>query len=124
MWKKSCVGTIILGYWLRNWAEENTSTKYSISDVFTHYRNHKEIRHFVERLSTLIASEVNIVDPERLFFGGVIDMQDFPKQKLEQSIREHLRKPYSAENLHITFSVQNGNTGCQGACLVARNKFH
>jgi len=123
--KKGCFETIASGHWLSRWAEKNTAPEHSIADVFTHYRQHSDIRQFIKYLGMLIASEINILDPEQLFLGGgVIAMRDFPKQALVRAIRKHLRSPYPLQMLVITFSLQTGDTGCQGACLAAQQLYH
>jgi len=122
--KVGCAETLTSGSWLARWAKEHTAETHHLSDVFTHYGNHPDIQEFIARLGMIIASEMNILDPEHLTLGGgVIGMPSFPKEALIQEIKRHLRAPQPAESLTITFSLQTGDTGCQGACLAAKRHF-
>lgn len=122
--KQGCAETLTSGSWLAKWAENNISQAHTLSDVFVHYGQHPDIIEFVERLGMIIASEMNILDPEVLILGGgVIGMNHFPKDKLEFEIRRHLRGPQPANGLEISFSLQTGDTGCQGACIAAKQFF-
>lgn len=122
--KAGCAETLTSGSFLARWAKTHVQAPHTIGDVFTHYGDHPEIQEFIMRLGMIIASEMNILDPEHLFLGGgVIGMPDFPKEQLEREIRKHLRGPQPAEGLVITFSLQTGDTGCQGACLAAKRVF-
>lgn len=122
--KVGCAETLTSGSWLARWAKEHTAQNHTLSDVFTHYGSHPDIQEFITRLGMIIASEMNILDPEYLTLGGgVIGMPGFPKEKLVQEIKRHLRSPQPAEGLTIAFSLQTGDTGCQGACLAAKRHF-
>jgi len=123
--KRGCAETLTSGSWLAHWAEEHTAPEHSVGDVFDHYGDHPDIKEFVSRLGMIIALEMNILDPQQLFLGGgVIGMSSFPRDTLETEIRKHLRAPYPAQGLNIAFSLQTGDTGCQGACLAAKRHFH
>ena len=122
--KTGCAETLTSGSYLARWAKEHVKAPHHVGDIFTHYGDHPDIQEFVTRLGMIIASEMNILDPEHLFLGGgVIGMPGFPKERLVQEIRKHLRGPQPAEGLTISFSLQTGDTGCQGACLAAKRHF-
>lgn len=122
--KAGCAETLTSGSFLARWAKEHVKAPHHVGDIFTHYGSHPDIQEFITRLGMIIASEMNILDPEHLFLGGgVIGMPDFPKEQLEAEIRKHLRGPQPAEGLVMTFSLQTGDTGCQGACLAAKRFF-
>ena len=122
--KTGCAETLTSGSYLARWAKEHVKAPHHVGDIFAHYGDHPDIQEFVTRLGMIIASEMNIHDPEHLFLGGgVIGMPDFPKEKLVKEIRKQLRGPQPAEGLTISFSLQTGDTGCQGACLAAKRHF-
>ncbi|NGQ96704.1 allose kinase [Brevibacillus sp. SYP-B805] len=94
-----------------------------IKDLFTKHATHPEITRFVETLSIPIATEINIFDPDQVIIGGgVIQMNDFPKQLLEEYILKYTRKPYPAEGLTITYARQDQTTGLLGAGYYAFQK--
>ena len=71
---------------------------------------------YVDRLARVIASEVNIIDPELLILGGgVINMKDFPKEELARRIKLYVRKPLPHDALKIEFSIGADECGVIGA---------
>ena len=92
-----------------------------ISELFTKHKEHPLLTQYVERLGRVIATEINLIDPELLILGGgVIEMQDFPRDTLEQSIRSHSRKPFPERNLKIRYSA--AENGVAGAGMFAWRK--
>ncbi|MEG1834841.1 MAG: allose kinase [Oscillospiraceae bacterium] len=95
---------------------EKLFPKTAISDVFKNHSDNKEIIKFVKDLAIPIATEINILDPDYIILaGGVIYMQDFPKDILVESIHFHTRKPYPEKNLRILFSKHNQQSGVYGS---------
>jgi allose kinase len=96
----------------------------NMSALFTQHREHPELQAFVQRLAQLIATEMNILDPEYLILGGgVLAMADFPLAPLRSQIQQHLRPPATRDGLKIVFSQSTDHTGCRGACLAAERLF-
>ena len=95
-----------------------------IGSLFVSCADAPELKSFVEALGRVIAAEVNIIDPETVLLGGgVIDMEGFPKQALEQTILAHTRKPLPYQNLKICYSAAaDGMGGVIGAGLYAWRK--
>ena len=58
---------------------------------------------FVQRLAQLIATEMNILDPEYLILGGgVLAMADFPLAPLRSQIQQHLYElSYNSEEVQL-----------------------
>ena len=92
-----------------------------VGELFTRYSDHAELNQFIERLGRVIAVEVNILDPEVVLLGGgVIQMADFPKERLEKCILSHARKPFPHDNLKIIYSnATGGDGGVVGAGIFA-----
>lgn len=89
-----------------------------IAELFLRHRAHPLLAAYMERLGRVIATEVNLIDPEVVLLGGgVIEMQGFPKGKLEQSILAHARKPFPHDHLKIRYSV--ARNGVLGAGILA-----
>lgn len=95
-----------------------------ICSLFTCHGDHHLLKEYIERLGRLIAAEVNIVDPEVLLIGGgVVEMADFPRDRLADAVLSHTRKPLPHDNLKIVYSpVGNGTNGVLGAGLYAWRK--
>lgn len=118
-----CAETLISGHWLSQWAEKNMPGR-SISQLFTLQGEHPDLQAFLQRLAALIATEMNILDPEYLILGGgVLSMADFPLASLQSHIQRYLRPPVTRNGLKIVFSHATDYTGCRGACLAAERLF-
>lgn len=92
-----------------------------ISELFVWHGNAPVLTEYTERLARVIAAEVNIIDPEILLLGGgVVEMMGFPKDKLEEAILAHIRKPLPHDNLKIVYSpAGDGTNGVIGAGILA-----
>ncbi|KAF6661485.1 allose kinase [Enterobacteriaceae bacterium EKM102V] len=120
---RGCAETLTSGHWLSHWAALNAADT-PIAALFTCHGEQPELQAFVRRLAQLIATEMNILDPEYLILGGgVLAMADFPLALLRSQIQQHLRPPVTRENLKIVFSHSTDYTGCRGACLAAERLF-
>ncbi|OIX99513.1 allose kinase [Pantoea sp. Ae16] len=118
-----CAETLTSGHWLSRWAAQNAADTL-MPALFTRHGEQPELQAFVRRLAELIATEMNILDPEYLILGGgVLAMADFPLAQLRSQIQQHLRPPVTRENLKIIFSHSTDYTGCRGACLAAERLF-
>ncbi|PPC64713.1 allose kinase [Pantoea sp. ICBG 1758] len=118
-----CAETLTSGHWLSRWAAQNAADT-PMPALFTRHGEQPELQAFVRRLAELIATEMNILDPEYLILGGgVLAMADFPLAQLRSQIQQHLRPPVTRENLKIIFSHSTDYTGCRGACLAAERLF-
>ena len=92
-----------------------------VAELFTRHAGHPLLARFIERLGRVIATEINILDPEVLLLGGgVIDMAEFPRAALESSIRAHTRKPLPHDTLRILYAEgDDGRGGAVGAGILA-----
>lgn len=87
-----------------------------IREVFKKHGNDSRIIDYVRGLAVPVATEINILDPDYIVLaGGVLYMEDFPKDILTEAIREMTRKPYPAGNLDIRFSQHNQQSGVYGS---------
>lgn len=91
-----------------------------ISDLFTFHGNHHKITTFIENMAIVIATEVNLLDPEYIILGGgILQMKNFPKTTLEAKIKEKSRKPVPSENLDIYYAQTGQENGVIGAAIHA-----
>ena len=97
-----------------------------VEQLFSKHGDSPEIEQYIERLGRVIATEVNIVDPEVVLLGGgVVQMADFPRERLEKSILAHTRKPLPHDNLRMVYSdAKDGDGGVLGAGIFAWRKIN
>ncbi|MCT4714574.1 allose kinase [Enterobacteriaceae bacterium H18W14] len=118
-----CAETLTSGHWLSQWARQHCAHT-DLGQLFTLHGDRPELQQFVSRLAKIIASEMNIIDPQYLILGGgVLAMNDFPLESLRRQIVQHLRPPVTRDGLKMVFSHATDQTGCRGACLAAARQF-
>lgn len=75
---------------------------------------------FVDNIAIVVATEVNILDPEYVILGGgVLLNEGFPIEKLKKKIIEHCRTPYPQQGLKLYTSIEANHSGVIGAALYA-----
>ncbi|WCG82479.1 allose kinase [Pectobacterium sp. A5351] len=117
-----CVETLTSGHWLQHWATQQDGA--TMPSLFTYFGSHPDLLAFVDRLAKVVATEMNIFDPDYLILGGgVLSMVDFPHAALRDGIWRHLRPPMTRGKLNMVFSEATDYTGCRGACLAAERQF-
>lgn len=119
---KGCLETIASGKYLQELAQEINDDK--IENIFTKHINHPSVLEFLENLAVSVAIECNILDPEVVVIGGgVVFMNDFPKEYLIKRIQEMLRKPHPYLNLQILFSEHTQQSGVLGGAYYIRENY-
>lgn len=104
---------------------EKTFPGTPIGELYTQHGNSREMKEQVEAMAVPVASEINILDPEYIILGGgLLQMKDFPTERLEQLIYQHTRKPYPAENLRFLYSKNNQENGIIGAGIYGWRKWN
>lgn len=95
----------------------------AIQKIFREEAEEPAIREFIENVSVPIAAEINILNPDRIVLGGgVLAMESFPRELLEEHIRRHTRKPLPERNLHFIYSENSDTGGVIGAALYAKSR--
>ena len=90
--------------------------KESIRTVYRDYGDTEPIQKQIDAMAIAVATEVNILDPEYVVLGGgLLQMEGFPTEALEQRIRRYVRKPYPERNLRLVYSRPNQENGIIGA---------
>ena len=93
-----------------------------MDELFVKHSNSHILREYVDAIACVACSEINILNPDSIIFGGgVINMDGFPKDLLEERLYVHARKPYPAENLDIKYSVDKPDNGVKGAIIFAKS---
>lgn len=94
-----------------------------IKNIFAEHGRSTAIKKYIEQLAKVIAVEINILNPGVIVLGGgVISMEGFPKDMLEEKIHEYTRKPYPEASLDIRYSVDSEENGVKGAVEFAADK--
>lgn len=116
---QGCVESLVGGKYLAALCENQFKGTH-ISELFTKHGSTPKIKQYIDRLARVIASEINILDPELLILGGgVINMKDFPKELLCSRIGAYVRKPLPYEALKTVFSDGADSLGVIGAGICA-----
>ena len=117
-----CVETLISGGALEHiQAERFPGTP--INRLFRDHRDAGELQKFVAGMGQVAATEINLIDPDFLILGGgLLQMEDFPKEALEKAIFTYTRKPYPAENLQIRYTRSEQSNGVIGAAIGAEKR--
>lgn len=84
--------------------------------LFTLHSDHPAVLEFLDYIAIAAATEINILDPDTvLLSGGVVNMPDFPYERLLERIRFHARKPYPEQSLCFLRGTQDKCAGIRGA---------
>lgn len=94
-----------------------------IGDMFAFHSEDTELRDFVDMMAIVVATEVNILDPDYMILGGgVFAMKGFPMDYLTERIEERVRKPLPLEELKLIYAEDEPDKSVVGAAIYARNK--
>lgn len=117
-----CIESHVGGKYLAKMQKESFPQA-EIANIFTEHAEHPALKNYVRHLAIPIATEINILDPVTVVLGGgVISMEDFPREKLVEWIRMYARKPMPEKNLKFIFSCDQGENGITGAAIYARKE--
>ncbi|MPN47632.1 D-allose kinase [bioreactor metagenome] len=72
-------------------------------------------------MAQTVAAEVNLLDPDCIILGGgLLQMQGFPHEQLQQGIHRFARKPWPEGSLDLRISRPEQQNGPLGAAIYAR----
>lgn len=118
---KGCAECIASGTYLRRIQEERFPET-DIGNLFHFHGNDPALINFVDNIASVVATEINILDPEYVIIGGGIpEMKGFPKDLFVNQIHKHCRKPYPDQGLNLIFSKSSQTSGVLGAIILATN---
>lgn len=110
-----CIENYASGKYLAEMAAEHFPQT-PIEQLFVAQAGHAKLDEFIDYLSIPIATEITLLDPECIILGGgIIHMDGFPRDKLEERLHVRVRKPYPANNMNIQYSHQTQENGVVGA---------
>ncbi len=95
----------------------------SVREVLTAHAGDGPVREFIDNIAVVIATEVNLFDPDYVLLGGGLLLSEgFPRDRLLEALHRRVRKPYPDEGLQIYFSRTADAGGVIGAALCARTR--
>lgn len=114
-----CAETVCGGRWLNDWREKN-APGIPITDIFQRVGTHPDLLTFIDIASQVIATDLNLFDPDLVFLGGgVVELAGFPLELLTERVRLHTRSPFPRNGLQIRLASHLSDSGARGACLYA-----
>lgn len=94
-----------------------------IGEMFTRHGGDELLLAFVDRMAVAVATEINILDPDRILLGGgVLSMKDFPRRTLDRRIRARTRKPLPWKELELIYTEDEPDKSVIGGAIYARRK--
>lgn len=96
-----------------------------IGEMFSRRGQESALLAFLDGMAAAAATEINILDPDRILLGGgVLNMKDFPRELLEEKIRAHTRKPLPWQELELIFTEDEADKSVLGGAIYARRKLN
>lgn len=118
---EACIEALAGGRYL----EELCQTKFegtSINEIYVKHGDSQELMEQVEYMAIPIATEINIFDPDYIILGGgILQMESFPRERFEDFILMHTRKPYPADGLKLLYALMEQENGIIGAGIYGHN---
>ncbi|MDR3516068.1 MAG: allose kinase [Azospirillaceae bacterium] len=119
--KIGCAETVCCGRWLGTWQQRHAPGT-AITDLFEVHGDHPDLRTFVDIAAQVIATGLNLFDPDLMFLGGgVLELAGFPRERLLEQTRRHIRAPFPRDGLEIRLASHLSDSGARGACLYAEH---
>ena len=117
-----CMETVAGGRYLSHIQQEKFSET-PIDKLFAEHGDNPILQEYIHILAMAVATEINILDPKTVLLGGgVVSMEDFPAEKLEETIRKYARKPLPEKNLRFLYADNKGENGVIGAGIYLWEK--
>ncbi|WP_413722301.1 allose kinase [Sodalis sp. RH24] len=113
-----CLETACSGVALARWYH-GAAHDYALSDIFTCAHGDSYITGFIDTAAKAIATGVNLFDPDHILLGGgVMDMVDFPYDRLIARAGDFIRKPLPYEEIIFAKASSSAFNGAIGAARL------
>jgi len=120
---KDCIEAYACGHTLVELAQQSGIP---IEQLFAHWhQNNKdttlfeELNQFILYQAYLLATVCTLFTPDDLLIGGGIPkMAGYPRDELMRKTREHLQKPYPAQNIHFNWASLENQAPMHGALAL------
>lgn len=91
-----------------------------IGEMFVRHAGTRPLKRYIEDLAGAVAGELVLIDPEvSIFGGGVLQMEDFPRQYFEDCLYSYARRPCPPGSLKFIYVKDSQQSGVRGAGLYA-----
>lgn len=118
-----CLETVCSGIALKRWYDAAPRT-FEISDVFVHASEDPFVTSLLSHAARAIATSVNLFDPDAVILGGgVMDMTEFPRERLISQIKQHLRRPLPHDAVRFINASSSSFNGALGAATLACRQY-
>ena len=113
-----CIESYCCGLALENIINDYYKNE-DIKTIFKFHADDEPLDNFIHYMSMSIATLINILDPAAIFIGGgIIYMDNFPKEKLLKYVLDKTRKTTIKREIQIIFSTNDSNqNGIIGAAI-------
>lgn len=96
-----------------------------VEKIFVRFGDNEAVRDVVHAAAVAAATEITILDPAYVFLGGgVIDMEGFPLDTFEDTVRENLRIPCPRQTVRFLRASGKPEAGMVGAAIHASGLYH
>ncbi len=114
-----CVETRCCGHKLVELAEKEFP-ECPVEKIFSEHGSDPKILRFVKDCALPIATEVTLLDPDLILLGGgVLTIQDFPMDLLEQEVRARSRHPLPSGDIQFVYASDSQANGVIGGGIAA-----
>lgn len=95
---------------------ETTFSDTPIGEIYSRNSTAPEILEQVDVMAAVVATEVNILDPDYVLIGGGLpQMSEFPREYFLERVLTHTRAPSPRDTLDVRFARPNQENGIIGA---------
>ena len=117
-----CVETLVSGVKLKKIHQEHFGDT-NFEQIFTLHSEQEVLVEFIHNLAIAITTEINLLDVTNIILGGgVINMADFPKERLEKEIKGFLRNDTARTTFSTHYTKSAVEDGIIGAGVYAFKK--
>lgn len=116
---EGCIELITGGLALARIQREHFPDTY-IGDMFTKHRDHKLVQEYIDNLALAVSNEMVLIDPDlTVFGGGVLQMNDFPKEDFEKALYKYQRRPCNEGDFEFVYVKESQHSGVKGGGIYA-----
>ena len=96
-----------------------------MSELFVRHAETEELKEYVNAMARVIALTSNLLNSAyTILGGGIVNMEGFPRARLEAETLSMLRSPYPHNGFRLLFSKNGQNAGVLGAAQFLFRKLN
>ena len=118
--KRGCCECYASGWRLQQ-IREDFYPKADIRELFTLHKNEETLKEFIYSCAHICAIMATVFNPATMIVGGgVIEMQDFPKEEFEKQINQNTGRDVMSYGFQYVYSEPFAGKGVIGAAIFAK----